>query len=191
LKIELFSFTLQPAMAEDPSAFVRHVTPASLQPWENYICEHCEFEQAETLISYEDVVTRELHLDKQLCFRCTAAALLNMPNNLMFACEHKDQCLMPIRTAFDAVPDPDTQAEEHHPVKRMRTESRILDHPCDRCDKRLSAVSLQLTITKDQRQEHVSGDFCFCCAAHYLIDLFLFPQKICLKPGKTSLLDYP
>ena len=98
---------------------------------------------------------------------------------------------MPIRTALDKVPDPDTQAEEHHPVKRMRTESRILDHPCDRCDSRLSAVSLQLTISKDQGQEHISGDYCFCCAAHYLKDLFAFPRKFQLKPGKTSLLDYP
>lgn len=179
------------AMADDQALYVRNQTPTTLQPWESYICEHCENRTADVLTSYEDVVTHAKYFDKQLCFRCTSALLLNMPDNLMFLVDDREQCIMPIRHALDQKPDEATQAEEHHPVKRMRTNSRILDHTCDRCDLYQHAVSLQFTTVEGQSVKHTHGDFCFACAAVFLIDFDVFPGKHRLKPGKTSLIDYP
>ena len=162
----------------------------NLLAWSCYKCEHCEEFDAQLICSYCSRDDDE-SLDRQMCFRCTAALLLQMPHLFDWADDLREQPCIPIKHMLDIRGSENVDAETAHPLKRQRTESRTFDHMCERCGEFQQAMSIQFTEHLDGQETHTSGDYCRECCALFLIDLHGRPQRFQLKTGKTSLMPYP
>lgn len=162
----------------------------NLRAWSAYKCERCEEFDAQLICSYISQDDEE-YLDRQMCFRCTSALLLQMPHLFDWAEHFREQPCVPIKHILDVRGSEAADAETAHPLKRQRTGSRFFDHMCERCDQFQQAMSIQFTEYVDGQEKHTSGDYCRECCALFLIDLHGRPQRFQLKAGKTSLMPYP
>ena len=172
-----------------PDRLVRDDLP-HLRALNHYKCEHCGEFDAQLLCSYYAPEDDAEELDRQMCFKCVAALLLQMPHCFDWAEDKRQYPCCPIKHLLDQSPHARADAECAHPLKRQRTESRTFDHMCERCDAFHQAMSMQFTELVDGQEKHVSGDFCRDCAALFLIDLHGRPAKFYLKPGKTSIMPF-
>lgn len=169
---------------------MREDLPA-LRPWSDYVCEHCFLHPAKLLNSYDVLEDDTQQLDRQMCFKCTASLLLQMPHLFDWSEQDREHPCLPIEHVLDVKPDERTEAESSHPIKRQRTESRFLDHMCERCGEQQQAMSIQFTQAVDGVLKYTCGDFCRDCTASFLIDLHGRPSVYKLVPGKTSIMPYP
>jgi hypothetical protein len=171
-------------------ALVRDDLP-NLRSLKDYKCEHCCDAEAKLLCSYYALEDDATSLDRQMCYKCTAALLLQMPHLFDWAEDVRDAPCLPLKHVLDQPAHERADAECAHPLKKQRTESRFLDHMCERCDKFQQAMSIQFVEFVDGHEKHVSGDFCRECTALFLIDLHGRPERFYLKPGRTSLMPFP
>jgi hypothetical protein len=162
-----------------------------LRPWDEYVCEHCWECPAKLLNSYVVVEDNVEQLDRQMCYKCSAALLLQMPHLFDWAEHLRDNPCLPIKHVLDVVRDDSTHAESSHPVKRQRSESRTRDHMCERCGKQQQAMSIQFSKDCGGKLKYTCGDFCRDCTASFLTDLHGRPAIYKLLPGKTSIMPYP
>ena len=75
------------------------------------------------------------------------------------------------RLANEGQKQPEPERARH---KRLRAASRLMDHPCNKCQRRQQAFSSHHV--RDALNlpypEHTKPDLCYCCTAAALLDLY-------------------
>lgn len=115
---------------------------------------------------------------EDLCLRCCAVVLAQMPDKFDMTSG------VPIENLH--APEPDdgrlAQASQTPPEperarhKRLRT--RLMDHPCDKCQQNQQALSIHRVQTPFSVPgdspifvQHTKQDLCYCCTAAALLDI--------------------